>query len=261
MEKFTLILAIFLSFSILSAQNVNNKGMIEYNQVLENDTITKNMIETKGTLYFDAEEQKSIYVWDKKNLKYKQEIQKMEDESLKTVQLNGSRGTDSIGRIVFKYYKDSAIKVREKLNQWYIIADTVVIEWSIKEETKILKGMKLQRAEGDFRGRHYIAWFNPQIPISDGPWKLRGLPGLILEAYDEKKHVRFELISVSLPAVYDNIIETPTKGENINFNQYFEKRMKAMVGAVDRINAKLSQFNNISVSNLTIMNNIIERSN
>jgi len=48
-----------------------------------------------------------------------------------------------------------------------------------------------QKAEGDFRGRHYIAWFSNKILIPDGPWKLCGLPGLILEAYDEKKTVYF----------------------------------------------------------------------
>ena len=56
------------------------------------------------------------------------------------------------------------------------------IDWKISEETKTMQDMVLQKAECDFRGRHYIAWFNPKIPIPDGPWKLRGLPGLILEA-------------------------------------------------------------------------------
>ena len=78
--------------------------------------------------------------------------------------------------------------------------------------------MLLQKAECDFRGRHYIAWFNPKIPIPDGPWKLRGLPGLIIEAYDEKKHVQFNFTSLTLPAEFTEKIEAPSDGTPVVFD-------------------------------------------
>lgn len=72
---------------------------------------------------------------------------------------------------------------------------TPVISWNIEPETKDIKGMQCQKAITHFKGRDYTAWFCSQLPYSNGPWKLGGLPGLILEAYDTKKEVVFTLAS------------------------------------------------------------------
>lgn len=60
--------------------------------------------------------------------------------------------------------------------------------WEMVEEEKTVNGILCRKAVTFFKGRHYIAWYAPSIPISEGPWKLGGLPGLILEAYDEQQH-------------------------------------------------------------------------
>ena len=53
--------------------------------------------------------------------------------------------------------------------------------------------MLCQRADVDFGGRHWVAWFTPEIPVPDGPYKFCGLPGLIVQIADTKDHWRFEL--------------------------------------------------------------------
>lgn len=55
------------------------------------------------------------------------------------------------------------------------------LEWVITDENKTIAGYKCLKATTTFRGRKWIAWFTPDIPIASGPWKLYGLPGLILE--------------------------------------------------------------------------------
>ncbi len=66
---------------------------------------------------------------------------------------------------------------------WY--ADTLFpVKWQLVEEEKMIGGIPCSKAVGFFKGREYIVWYAPSIAHPEGPWKLGGLPGLILEAYD-----------------------------------------------------------------------------
>lgn len=53
--------------------------------------------------------------------------------------------------------------------------------WEIGDSTKTVLGYECIQADTDYHGRHWTAWFSPEIPIQDGPWKFHGLPGLILD--------------------------------------------------------------------------------
>lgn len=56
------------------------------------------------------------------------------------------------------------------------------LQWTIGDASKEILGYECIAAETDYHGRHWTAWFAPEIPIQNGPWKFDGLPGLILEA-------------------------------------------------------------------------------
>lgn len=65
------------------------------------------------------------------------------------------------------------------------------INWKLSSDIKEICGYKVQKAVGDFAGRTFEVWFAPDLPYSFGPWKLLGLPGLILSARDSKNEVSF----------------------------------------------------------------------
>lgn len=64
-------------------------------------------------------------------------------------------------------------------------------DWKISGETRQILSYSCQKAITTFRGRNYEAWFTPDIPLQEGPWKFRGLPGLILEVYDTQNQYFF----------------------------------------------------------------------
>lgn len=71
---------------------------------------------------------------------------------------------------------------------YYLVETNDEMKWKIEKETKILANFKLQRATTNFGGRKWTAWFTTDIPISEGPYKFRGLPGLILFLEDTKQN-------------------------------------------------------------------------
>jgi GLPGLI family protein len=68
--------------------------------------------------------------------------------------------------------------------------------WRVENETKNILGYVVRKTTTQFRGRDYVGWFAPNIPLSNGPWKFGGLPGLILEIYDTQRHFVFEGIKI-----------------------------------------------------------------
>lgn len=94
--------------------------------------------------------------------------------------------------------------------RWVVEDSLFALSWAIKSnETRQIGKYKCLKAEVSTRGRTYTAWFTPEIPVPVGPWKLYGLPGLILEATDSTGEVTFLLESLTMPMKTDLPIVSP----------------------------------------------------
>ena len=70
-------------------------------------------------------------------------------------------------------------------------------EWVIDNDSvQDIMGMECHYATTTFRGRVWKVWFTEEIPVSLGPWKLGGLPGLILKATADDDFIKFTAISI-----------------------------------------------------------------
>ena len=99
---------------------------------------------------------------------------------------------------VFKNYPANKVTVTEQAGSYFYGGNYIYNEdkpefkWTIDKDTMTLLGYTCQKATTTFRGRNYTAWFAPEIPSSNGPWKFGGLPGLILKISDDKRNFIFE---------------------------------------------------------------------
>ena len=59
------------------------------------------------------------------------------------------------------------------------------ITWTLSDDTLTVSGYLCQQATATHRGVEWHVWYTDEIPSSAGPWRLRGLPGLIVKAESE----------------------------------------------------------------------------
>ncbi|PIF43327.1 GLPGLI family protein [Chryseobacterium sp. 52] len=90
------------------------------------------------------------------------------------------------------------------INYFFSLKSTDKMTWKLLNDTKVDGQYKLQKATTTFGGRNWIAWFSKDVALSEGPYKFRGLPGLIFEIEDDKKNYIFKLSkSMKLPKTYE----------------------------------------------------------
>lgn len=72
--------------------------------------------------------------------------------------------------------------------------------WELSEDTMTVCGYLCRKATCDFRGRKWTVWYAEELAIDAGPWKFCGLPGLVLQAKDEKDEYLYNAIRIRKPA-------------------------------------------------------------
>ena len=110
--------------------------------------------------------------------------------------IGGSEGSE-FHYMIYKNYKENQLILTEKITadkyKFKYKQDLKTIDWEIQPENKEILGFTVQKATGSFAGRNYEAWFAPELPFLDGPYKFNGLPGLILEISDLEDDYHFSL--------------------------------------------------------------------
>ncbi len=190
----------------VNAQNQVN-GIVQYDFIINNPNGVS--FANPYKLYFNNN--KSLYL---KNGESKRITEK--DENM--VLISGKMIEEKIIKstlpknYVYTNPSENTLIFREGVNQkLFVVKDSVAnIKWELSNDHKKIGQYDCQKAVGFYRGRTYTVWFTTEIPVSHGPWKLRGLPGLIMEAADEKNKYGFRATKVDLNP-HENVISERLK--------------------------------------------------
>lgn len=136
-----------------------------------------------------------------KNLTVDSIIIRSTSEQIADAAIEGKLSTGEF-MTIYKNYPAGKLTHTEKICQdWFRYEeDMPAFEWELTDSVTNVLGYECHSAKCKFRGREWTVFYSEDIPLSDGPWKLHGLPGLIMKASDEKGHYTFECIGIKSKA-------------------------------------------------------------
>lgn len=106
---------------------------------------------------------------------------------------------------IYKNYSSKEVSYVDKIDKvvYFYVETPGFLDWRLTSEEKKMAGYTCRKATATFGGRTWDAWFTREVPISDGPYKFYGLPGLIVQVADTRNQYVFSLqkTSQSNPAV------------------------------------------------------------
>jgi len=184
--KFRFFFTSLLIISFITCHSQNNKNITVEYQAFNNTELPNtyaNTLEIQGQAAIFFEKRSSQKPWKQEQTDNNITTTISSDEFDPYLKIDREKKR----LLSYELVGDNVFLVEDKFNE---------LKWKIGSEKKEISGHPCIKATTDFRGRAWEVWFAPDIPVSFGPWKLHGLPGLILEAYDSTK--RFSFVATNI---------------------------------------------------------------
>lgn len=197
---------LLLSSKFLTAQNLTFVYELKFKSNSANENLTTAMY------YLDRSEKQSVFRSEqarlsdslKEKIGYKS-VEKMTYDQLYIVKNKGNK--EVIKNITTPMMNDEF---------FLTIEDQLV--WEVLPEKSKMGEMECQKATLKYGGRNWIAWFDPKIPVQDGPYVFNGLPGLIVKISDDKGDYDFSLAEIKNHN--GNKMFNLRKGKEISWENY-----------------------------------------
>lgn len=96
-------------------------------------------------------------------------------------------------------------------------------DWKLINQDTIISGYPCKKATVNYSGRDWSAWYCPEVPITVGPYKFNGLPGLIMNIKDSEGVFNFMFSEIKKEKVVPDY----------NIENYFAKDGRKPFGEID----------------------------
>lgn len=184
-----------LAVALLAQVSFAQTNRFVYQVTSKPDINNKSDIKTENA-YLDISAEKSMFYSEnriKRDSVMKANFQSGGGRGFNREQMDGLR--TNINYSIEKNKKDQKIIYKDRLGRdQYSYEEDRPLNWKILSETTKIGDYKVQKAETDFGGRKWTAWFTTDLPYQDGPYKFNGLPGLVVKAEDSTGDYSFDLM-------------------------------------------------------------------
>lgn len=165
------------------------------------------------------------------------EVDKANGASQETIIAHLRQYSPKVTAQVLKNYPSGKVTTLDRLamSNFKCVEDMEQPKWQILADTMTILTYPCRKAVTSFRGRDYEAWFTTEIARSEGPWKLGGLPGLILKAKDSRGYYTFDCTGLTMNHSAENIMYVGDDCEPISrkeLNKLYERFAADPVGFI-----------------------------
>jgi len=137
---------------------------------------------------------------------------------------NGTKNT----LLVYKTDNGSSIichdKIAPEISEHYVYQDFDKMDWRLLSDTMTIGDALCYKAELNFGGRKWYAWYDAEVPISDGPYKFNGLPGLIYEIGDANNTWKYSLVDFKKDEVQFLFNCSDNKHEYLSKEKFYKNK-------------------------------------
>lgn len=191
MKRQILLLFIFIA-NFSNAQKISFNTAYFYEYTYHNDSTDVNKFNTETTVLLSNQKESFFcsYV-------------KMKNDSILLSNVKKGNMVDFStlpkSRVNQKVYSDKSqntILIYDKVVNATFAYPENPVKWSLGNSRKKIGDFECQNAYCIINNRKFEAWFTISIPVNDGPYRFKGLPGLVVEVYDEKKLFHFVLSEI-----------------------------------------------------------------
>ncbi len=236
MKKSFSILLIILNISLVFSQNNLGVMEIDYETKLISDSLKRDKTKIYSSTLL-CNNQQSIYCGRDAKAYYKG----LSSETISTSYGSIPKYPKSVESI---YKVDHVVTANLPVGKYIFSFEEPALKWKALNDIKEIKGFKCQLAETiTDTGETYFAWFTKDISIPDGPFRFKGLSGLILEVYNKNKTIEIYATDIKKsteiiePLKYFSEIKVKDKSQYLEARKNFHENPSMYTGGLKIMDA------------------------